>query len=268
MVRSLLINQTKYLLITLLSLPLVAGNNAITVQHKGNDSVINIKQVGYTNNATVYCGLSAGIYSTHTCTRAVINLNTTGHGNTTKAYSQWSNHEDNVFTITQTGDNNYGYLDLDKDDNTAILTQNGNSNTGIVLMAGDDNTYTISQTGNSKYAKMYAFGDDADSTITQSGSGAHNAYIYNYNYADNNSSTITQSGSGAHDADIFWYSDADDGVASITQSGSGDHTARLNFYNDDWNVGVTQSGANDKSFTATYNCVSNCTKTLTITQYD
>ena len=78
MVRLLLHNQTKYLLITLLSLPLVAGNNAITVEHKGTSSVINVKQVGYTNNATVYCGLSAGIYSTHTCTRATINLNTKG----------------------------------------------------------------------------------------------------------------------------------------------------------------------------------------------
>ena len=260
--------MVRLLLISLISFPLIAGNNAMSVQHKGSNTEINIKQVGYTNNATVFCGLSGGAYSTHTCTRAVININTTGSGNTAKAYSQWSNHTDNVFTITQNGNNNYGYLDLDKDDNTGIITQNGNSNTGIVLMAGDDNTYTISQTGNSKYAKMYAFGDDADSTITQSGTGAHNAYIYNYNYADNNSSTITQSGSGDHDADIFWYSDADNGVASITQSGSGDHTARLNFYRDNYNVGVTQSGANDKSFTATYNCVSNCTKTLTITQYD
>ena len=135
-------------------------------------------------------------------------------------------------------------------------------------MAGDDNVYTISQTGNSKYAKMYAFGDNADSTITQSGTGQHNAYIYNANYADNNSSTITQSGSGDHDADIWWYSDADNGIASITQSGSGNHTARLNFYNDDWNVSVTQSGATNKSFTATYNCITNCTKTLTVTQSD
>ena len=110
--------MVRLLLISLISLPLVAGNNAINIQHKGNNSVINVKQVGYTNNATVFCGLSGGVYSTHTCTRAVINLNTTGHGNTAKAYSQWSNHTDNVFTITQNGDNNYGYLDLDKDDNT------------------------------------------------------------------------------------------------------------------------------------------------------
>ena len=110
--------MVRLLLISLISFPLVAGNNAITIQQKGDDSIINIKQVGYTNNATVYCGLSNGIYSTHTCTRATINLTTTGSGNTTKAYSQWSNHSDNNFTITQTGDNNYGYLDLDQDDNT------------------------------------------------------------------------------------------------------------------------------------------------------
>jgi len=122
--------MVRLLLISLISLPLVAGNNAINIQHKGTSSVINVKQVGYTNNATVYCGLSSGIYSTHTCTRAVINLTSTGHGNTAKAYSQWSNHTDNVFTITQKGHNNYGYLDLDNDDNTGVITQNGNSNNG------------------------------------------------------------------------------------------------------------------------------------------
>ena len=260
--------MVRLLLISLISFPLFAGNNSTVIQQKGNDSVINIKQVGYTNNATVYCGLSNGVYQTHTCTKATINLTTTGSGNTTKAYSQWSNHTDNNFTITQTGDDNYGYLDLDQDDNTATITQNGDDNHGEILMAGDDTTYSISQTGNNKYAKILAFGDDATTTITQSGTGQHNAYVYNYNYADGNTTTITQSGSGDHDADVFWYSDADDGTASINQSGSGDHTARLNFYKDDYNVAVTQSGATDKSFTATYNCVTNCTKTVTITQYD
>lgn len=262
MVRSLLISLISF------SCIISSGDNTTNVHTKGSNSNIYVKQVGYTNVATVYCGLSQGNYSTHTCTRADIDIVSTGDNNEAKAFSQWSNHSDNTFTITQTGDGNLGYLDLDNDDNTGTITQIGDNNHGEVLMAGDDNVYTISQTGNSKYAKMYAFGDNADSTITQSGTGQHNAYIYNANYADNNSSTITQSGSGDHDADIWWYSDADDGIASITQSGSGNHTARLNFYNDDWNVGVTQSGATNKSFTATYNCITNCTKTLTITQYD
>ena len=58
--------MVRLLLLSLISLPLVAGNNAINIQHKGNNSVINVKQVGYTNNATVFCGLSGGVYSTHT----------------------------------------------------------------------------------------------------------------------------------------------------------------------------------------------------------
>ena len=262
MVRSLLISLISF------SCIISSDDNSANVQTKGTYSSIHIKQVGQTNQATVYCGLSQGNYSTHTCTRADIDIISTGDNNVAKAYSQWSNHSDNTFTITQTGDNNYGYLDLDKDDNTSTVTQTGSNNHGEVLMAGDNNLYTISQTGNNKYAKMYAFGDNADTSITQTGSGQHNAYVYNSNAADNNSTTINQSGTGNHDADVFWYSDADNGIASITQSGSGSHTARLNFYNDDWNVGVTQSGTTNKSFAATYNCISNCTKTLTITQYD
>jgi len=213
MVRSLLISLISF------SCIISSGDNTTNVHTKGSYSDIYVKQVGYTNVATVYCGLSQGNYSTHTCTRADIDIVSTGDNNEAKAFSQWSNHSDNTFTITQTGDGNLGYLDLDNDDNTGTITQIGDNNHGEVLMAGDDNVYTISQTGNSKYAKMYAFGDNADSTITQSGTGQHNAYIYNANYADNNSSTITQSGSGDHDADIWWYSDADNGIASITQSG-------------------------------------------------
>ena len=76
--------MVRLLLISLISFPLIAGNNAMSVQHKGSNTEINIKQVGYTNNATVFCGLSGGAYSTHTCTRAVININTTGSGNTAK----------------------------------------------------------------------------------------------------------------------------------------------------------------------------------------
>jgi hypothetical protein len=255
---------------SLISLPHLAcaGDNATTIETKGSYTTVLVKQIGYSNVATVYCGLSGGTYTTHTCTRAAINISSTGYGNTAKAFSQWSNHSDNVFTVTQNGNNNYGYADLDDDENQGIVIQTGDSNHGEILMAGDNNVYKITQTGDSKYAKMYAFGDNADSTVVQSGTGQQNAYIYNANAADNNSSTVTQSGSGNHDADIFWYSDADDGTAVITQSGSGNHTARLKFWTDDYNVQVTQGGASNKSFVATYNCVSNCTKSVTITQYD
>ena len=52
----------------------------------------------------------------------------------------------------------------------------------------------------------------------------------------------------------------------LTQSGAGAHTANMKFYTDNYNLNVTQSGATNQSYTATFNCTSNCTKTITITQ--
>ena len=159
----------RLLSISLISLPFLAfaGDNATTIETKGSYTTVLVKQIGYSNVATVYCGLSGGTYTTHTCTRAAINISSTGYGNTAKAFSQWSNHSDNVFTVTQNGNNNYGYADLDDDENQGIVIQTGDSNHGEILMAGDNNVYKITQTGDSKYAKSYAFGDNADITVVQ-----------------------------------------------------------------------------------------------------
>ena len=40
----------------------------------------------------------------------------------------------------------------------------------------------------------------------------------------------------------------------------------MKFYTTGYDVGVTQSGATNQSYTATFNCTSECTKTITITQ--
>jgi len=40
----------------------------------------------------------------------------------------------------------------------------------------------------------------------------------------------------------------------------------MKFYTDDYDVTVVQKGTTNKSYSATFNCSSNCTKTITITQ--
>ena len=123
------------------------------------------------------------------------------------------------------------------------VIQNGNDNDAEIYMQGDNNVYSISQNGNDKEGEIRAFGDNSNFSITQSGSGEHYAKIYASNSADNND-------------------------ASITQTGSGDHYMRLNFYTDDYDVTVVHKGATNKSYVATFNCNTNCTKTISITQSD
>jgi len=77
---------------------------------------------------------------------------------------------------------------------------------------------------------------------------------------------VTQSGTGNKDADIFLNADADNTDVDLTQSGSGAHTANMKFYTDDYTVNVSQLGSTNQSYSATFNCTSSCTKTISITQ--
>ena len=72
--------MARSLLISLISFSCIisSGDNTTNVHTKGASSSIHIKQIGYTNQATVYCGLSQGNYTTHTCTRADIDITSTG----------------------------------------------------------------------------------------------------------------------------------------------------------------------------------------------
>ena len=242
---------------------------------KGSGSSITTKQIGSNNATYILCGSPTSngsgtfpgtTYVAHTCTNATWNSTVDGTGNTVRMYTVWSNHTNSRNTITIDGNDNFAYIDQDEDDNVSSITQTGNDNHAEQLGTGDDNVYAITQTGNNKYAKIFAFGDDSDVTITQSGTGAHNAYVWNSNYADNNSATITQSGSGNKDADIFFYSDADNSDVDLTQTGAGAHVANMKFYTDNYNVNVTQQGSTNQSYSATFNCTSGCTKTISITQ--
>ena len=249
-----------------------AGDNSLTITTKGTGSSITAKQVGNGNTGYILCGANSSgsmpgtTYSSHTCGSATLNTTVVGHSNNTRLQTVWSNNIDNNYTITITGDDNFTWLDQDEDNNTSTITQTGNDNHAEQLGSGDDNVYSITQTGNDKYAKIFTFADDSDFTINQYGTGEHNTYIYNYPNADNNSATVIQYGSGNKDADIFFYNDADNTVVNLTQYGTGAHAANMKFYTDDYNLNVTQSGATNQAYTATFNCTQNCTKTITITQ--
>ena len=266
-----LISLISYLLLLIFAfwlMSLEADDNIINIQTKGSGTSIGIDQSGSGNTTTVWCGLSGGTYSTHTCSNATMTIDQHGSDNLAKAYSQVSNHNDNQYTINQNGDNNTGYLDLDDDDNIATIIQTGNSNYGEIYMQGDDNVYIITQTGNSFYAKMRAFGDDSAWTITQSGSGNHNAYIKSCGNCNNNDATITQSGSGAKDGDIEFRNNAsDNSTVNLTQSGNGTHVGNILVKQGSYTVNATQSGSTNQNYTVTLDCTSNCNKTITVNQY-
>ena len=250
------------------------ADNTTQITFKGSGSSITTKQIGSGNATYILCGSPTSngsgsfpgtSYVTHTCSNATWNSTVDGNSNTVRLYTVWSNHTDNTYTVNIDGDDNFVWLDQDEDDNTSTITQTGNDNHAEQLGSGDDNTFVITQTGNDKYAKILDFGDDGNKTITQSGTGAHNAYVYNNGSAHNNDLTLIQSGSGNKDADIFFYG-ADNSDIDLTQSGNGAHASNMKFYTNNYNVDVTQSGSTNQSYSATFNCSSNCTKTITITQ--
>ena len=250
------------------------ADNTTQITFKGSGSSITTKQIGSGNATYILCGSPTSngsgsfpgtSYVTHTCSNATWNSTVDGNSNTVRLYTVWSNHTDNTYTVNIDGDDNFVWLDQDEDDNTSTITQTGNDNHAEQLGSGDDNTFVITQTGNDKYAKILDFGDDGNKTITQSGTGAHNAYVYNNGSAHNNDLTLIQSGSGNKDADIFFYG-ADNSDIDLTQSGNGAHAANMKFYTNNYDVDVTQSGSTNQSYSATFNCSSNCTKTITITQ--
>ena len=247
-----------------------AGDNSLTITTKGTGSSITAKQVGNGNTGYILCGANSSgsmpgtTYSSHTCGSATLNTTVIGHSNNTRLYTVWSNNIDNNYTITVTGNDNFVWLDQDEDDNTSTITQTGNDNHAEQLGSGDDNVFAITQTGNNKYSKIFFFGDDSDITVNQYGTGTHNSYIYGNGIAHNNSVNVIQYGSGNKDADIFLYS-ADNDV-DLTQYGTGAHVANMKFYTTDYNVNVTQLGSTNQTYTATFNCTQNCTKTISITQ--
>jgi hypothetical protein len=252
-----------------LASPVLGADNSVEIDTKGSNTSIYIYQIG-NNTARVWCGLSNGTYDTHTCSSATIDIDQNGSGNLAKAYSQYTNHTGNEYTITQDGNDNVGYIDADEDRNEMTITQTGDDMEAEIYMSGDDNVYTIDQSGTGNhYAKFYAFGDDSTWTATQSGSGNHNAYIKSCGNCNNNDATITQSGSGNKDGDIeFRNNPADNSTVNLTQSGDGAHVGNIRVEQGNYTVNATQSGVSAKAYTVVLDCVSSCNKTITVNQYD
>ena len=254
-------------LLLFFSLHSLAGDNLITIQTQGTGTTITASQAGSSNTTGIYCGLGSfdnSLVSNHTCDGATITVDVTGDSNVTYSQSVWSNHDDQTWITTVTGNSNYSVIDMDESGSTSRITQDGDDHQAWILGSGVDNVYKIEQDGEGHYGKIISFGDDGDIWITQEGSGDHNAYVYNSGSAHNNSTRLIQKGSGNKDADIFWY--ADDGDVTLTQQGNGSHTSNMKFYTDDYDVTVVQKGTTNKSYSATFNCSSNCNKTITIMQ--
>ena len=154
-------------------------------------------------------------------------------------------------------------------DNTVNITYKGSGSSITSIQEGNSNTTTILCGANSSGTvpgSNYTAHTCTGAVWNVDVEGAHNAYVWNNNYADNNSANVIQSGSGNKDADIFFYADADNTDVDLTQSGNGAHTANMKFYTDDYDVDVTQSGSTNQAYSATFNCTSSCTKTISITQ--
>ena len=244
-----------------------AGDNLITIQTQGTGTTITASQAGSSNTTAIYCGLGSfdnSLVSNHSCDSATITVDVTGDSNVAYAQSVWSNHDDQTWITTVTGNSNYSVIDMDESGSTSRITQDGDDHQAWILGSGVDNVYKIEQDGEGHYGKIISFGDDGDIWITQEGSGDHNAYVYNSGSAHNNSTRLIQKGSGNKDADVWWY--ADDGDLTLTQQGNGSHTSNIKFYTDAYDVTVVQKGTTNKSYSATFNCSSNCDKTITITQ--
>ena len=264
--------MVRVIMLSLLISPLsFAGDNYLSIVTKGTGTSITTKQVGNGNSSYVLCGANSSgsfpgtTYTSHTCGSATLSTTVIGNSNTTRLYTVWSNNMDNNYTISVDGDDNFVWLDQDEDDNTSTITQTGDDNQAEQLGSGDNNIFSIVQTGNDKYVRILDFGDNGNKSVTQSGTGLHNAYLYNNGGGHYNEVTLIQSGSGNKDADIFFYN-GDNNELDLTQSGAGAHAANIKFYTSNYDVSVTQSGANNQSYSATFNCSSNCTKTITITQ--
>ena len=268
---SLLSTAALLLLVVFATKATYAGDNTITIQTKGTGTSITTKQIGSSNTMGIYCGLGSfdnTLIQNHNCDGATISATVTGDSNVVYSQSVWSNHDGQSWITTVTGNSNYAVIDMDEDDSTSTIIQVGDDHQAWILGSGDDNVYKLEQSGESQYGKIISFADDSDIWITQEGTGDHNAYVYNSSGGDNTSTRLIQKGSGNKDADIFWYSGSDNGEVTLTQQGNGAHTSLMRFYTGDYDVTVVQKGATNKAYSATFNCSSNCNKTISIMQQD
>ena len=123
-----------------------AGDNLITVQTQGTGTTITAKQAGSSNTTAIYCGLGSfdnSLVGNHTCDGATITVNVTGDSNVAYAQWVWSNHDDQTWITTVTGNSNYSVIDMDESGSTSRITQDGDDHQAWILGSGVDNVYKI-----------------------------------------------------------------------------------------------------------------------------
>ena len=169
----------KLLLISLISLPVYAGDNHVHVEQvNGGDNLsLTATQQGYDN---------------------MIQFST--------------NHANNTFDFLQIGSGNYiGWVsywgsgkswggDVDGVDNTESVEQWNGATYGRHIW-GDTNTVDVYQSGTHTH-NLDIHVDGVEHEISQSGTGSHYAHIYFYGQSDDSESTMTQQGSGSHNAQV------------------------------------------------------------------
>ncbi len=134
-----------------------AGDNLITIQTQGTGTTITASQAGSSNTTAIYCGLGSfdnSLVGNHTCDSATITVDVTGDSNVAYTQSVWSNHADQTWITTVTGNSNYSVIDMDESGSTSRITQDGDDHQAWILGSGVDNVYKIEQDGESHYGKL------------------------------------------------------------------------------------------------------------------
>ena len=169
----------KLLLISLISLPVYAGDNHVHVEQvNGGDNLsLTATQQGYDN---------------------MIQFST--------------NHANNTFDFLQIGSGNYiGWVsywgsgkswggDVDGSNNTESVIQYDGATYGRHIW-GDENTVDIYQSGDHTH-NLDIHVDDVVHESWQEGSGTHYSHAYFYQTSDGSITDMTQKGSGNHNAQI------------------------------------------------------------------
>jgi len=180
------------LALLLLTAPLYADDNEITILQEGDNFELDITQIGY-NNVIKQWSASEGIYGADN-TVIIKQANDRGYsgdqnileirrvwgtGNTLKLGQGYHISTGGVFSIdnSEYGDT-FAHINVTGDDNTILMSQRTNSNSSghayWLHVEGDDNEiHTIQREGGSQYINLDIFNDGNDVDLIQKMDGDH-----------------------------------------------------------------------------------------------
>ena len=169
----------KYLLISLISLSVLADDNHVHVEQTngGDNANINISQIGFDNTINFSFDHANNTF----------NLAQSGSGNSISWVSQWGSGK------------GWGG-DVDGSGNTESVAQYNGATYGRHIL-GNNNTVNVYQSGtHTHWLDIHA--SDVEHDIHQSGSGSHYNHTYFYGTTSNSDTNIIQSGTGSHNSQI------------------------------------------------------------------